>query len=264
MIVRGQIDRVDHFTIVPNEWARDESLSWKARGLMLWLMSHRAGWETSLERLASSGADGIDAVRSGLAELVKAGYLITLVERNAQGHVKGTLFTLVDPSKPDSDNPSQENPDQENPDQENPDQENPTPKKTNKTKNTNTKKNDPPLAALAGPPSARATRLPTGWTPSAVTIAQMGTERPGVALKDEHLKFVDYWVAQPGQRGTKLDWDATWRNWIRNAAAPRGGAVANGYRHATSDDAVAAVEALRLPPGERVNPLLPPTKEITR
>ena len=31
----------------------------------------------------------------------------------------------------------------------------------------------------------------------------------------EMQKFCDYWNAQPGQRGVKLDWPATWRNWIR-------------------------------------------------
>jgi len=29
-------------------------------------------------------------------------------------------------------------------------------------------------------------------------------------------QFKDYWVAQAGQKGVKLDWDATWRNWVRN------------------------------------------------
>jgi hypothetical protein len=33
----------------------------------------------------------------------------------------------------------------------------------------------------------------------------------------EFEKFRDYWIAQPGQKGVKLDWDATWRNWCRNA-----------------------------------------------
>lgn len=27
--------------------------------------------------------------------------------------------------------------------------------------------------------------------------------------------FRDYWIAQPGAKGVKLDWTATWRNWIR-------------------------------------------------
>jgi uncharacterized protein YdaU (DUF1376 family) len=28
--------------------------------------------------------------------------------------------------------------------------------------------------------------------------------------------FKDYWIAKPGQQGVKLDWFATWRNWVRN------------------------------------------------
>jgi uncharacterized protein YdaU (DUF1376 family) len=28
--------------------------------------------------------------------------------------------------------------------------------------------------------------------------------------------FKDYWVSVPGVKGVKLDWFATWRNWIRN------------------------------------------------
>lgn len=40
----------------------------------------------------------------------------------------------------------------------------------------------------------------------------------GAAFNDEAAKFVDYWRAQPGQKGVKTDWPATWRNWVRNAA----------------------------------------------
>ncbi len=28
--------------------------------------------------------------------------------------------------------------------------------------------------------------------------------------------FRDYWQAQPGRKGVKADWFATWRNWVRN------------------------------------------------
>lgn len=31
----------------------------------------------------------------------------------------------------------------------------------------------------------------------------------------EWEKFRDYWLSQTGQRGVKLDWLATWRNWMR-------------------------------------------------
>lgn len=39
-------------------------------------------------------------------------------------------------------------------------------------------------------------------------------------LVDFHLQteaFIDYWTSQPGQKGVKSDWIATWRNWIRNS-----------------------------------------------
>lgn len=29
--------------------------------------------------------------------------------------------------------------------------------------------------------------------------------------------FKDYWIAQPGQKGVKTDWLATWRNWCRKS-----------------------------------------------
>jgi hypothetical protein len=43
-------------------------------------------------------------------------------------------------------------------------------------------------------------------------------ERPELtALKVDSIyeQFYDYWKAQPGSKGIKLDWFATWRNWVR-------------------------------------------------
>ena len=45
----------------------------------------------------------------------------------------------------------------------------------------------------------------------------MREECPGVDLRREFAKFTDHWTAAPGSRGVKLDWTATWRNWIRKA-----------------------------------------------
>jgi hypothetical protein len=53
----------------------------------------------------------------------------------------------------------------------------------------------------------RATRLPDTWHPR----AEDGLDNLELA------KFRDYWRAVPGQKGVKLDWDATWRNWLRTA-----------------------------------------------
>lgn len=87
----------------------------------------------------------------------------------------------------------------------------------------------------------RGARLPDDWLadpkdwPDAVL-------RLGVAGADQELlKFKDYWKAQPGQRGVKLDWDATWRNWIRNAKG-----TANGRRtvHDAAKDLTRHLQAL--------------------
>jgi uncharacterized protein YdaU (DUF1376 family) len=43
-------------------------------------------------------------------------------------------------------------------------------------------------------------------------------ERPELTATKVHSiyeQFYDYWKAQPGSKGIKLDWFATWRNWVR-------------------------------------------------
>lgn len=65
----------------------------------------------------------------------------------------------------------------------------------------------------------RGTRLPEDWRPDSSDLtwaAERGyTDSLDWQLEEE--KFRDYWLSQPGQRGVKLDWQRTWRNWIRNA-----------------------------------------------
>jgi hypothetical protein len=58
--------------------------------------------------------------------------------------------------------------------------------------------------------------------PAPELIGQMRAECPTIDLQAEHRKFVDYWIGKSGRDGTKLDWPATWRNWIRNAKPANG------------------------------------------
>lgn len=46
-------------------------------------------------------------------------------------------------------------------------------------------------------------------------------ERPELQPVQTFEKFKDYWISQAGQKGVKLDWFATWRNWVRNTNAPK-------------------------------------------
>lgn len=38
-----------------------------------------------------------------------------------------------------------------------------------------------------------------------------------VDAQAEAASFIDYWHAKPGREAAKLDWHATWRNWVRNS-----------------------------------------------
>lgn len=72
-------------------------------------------------------------------------------------------------------------------------------------------------------PKARGTRLGADWTASTADLdygRNLGVPEP--ILLREAEKFRDFWIAKAGPNGVKLDWPATWRNWIRRVADDRG------------------------------------------
>ena len=76
---------------------------------------------------------------------------------------------------------------------------------------------------LAGPvPKRKAHRIPENWEPDSKLLAWAADKVPNVDSRYETEKFRDYWMAASGQRACKLDWRATWRNWMRTAGE-RGG-----------------------------------------
>lgn len=71
-----------------------------------------------------------------------------------------------------------------------------------------------------GSTKSRGTRLPEKFFPTDHTINLIRAQFPGITeqfLIAEHAKFLDHWAAAPGAKGRKVDWEATWRNWIRNS-----------------------------------------------
>lgn len=79
----------------------------------------------------------------------------------------------------------------------------------------------PPPAPEIVPKPARGSRLRADWTPDA-SSREFATAQ-GLQPDATAAQFRDYWIAQPGARGIKLDWPATWRNWCRNEARRRPG-----------------------------------------
>jgi len=65
----------------------------------------------------------------------------------------------------------------------------------------------------------RGSRLAQDWFLTKAMGDWATQERPDLDIRQVAEQFKDYWVAQAGQKGVKLDWDATWRNWVRNTKA---------------------------------------------
>ena len=65
----------------------------------------------------------------------------------------------------------------------------------------------------------KGSRLSQDWFLSKSMGEWATQERPDIDVRQVAEQFKDYWIAQPGQKGVKLDWDATWRNWVRNTKA---------------------------------------------
>ena len=85
------------------------------------------------------------------------------------------------------------------------------------THNTLPKTQDTSVGAVA--PAKKASRmtedwqLPRAWGEWAVAEHNLSAD----TVRLEASKFRDYWLAKAGKDGAKLDWSATWRNWVRNS-----------------------------------------------
>ncbi len=66
-------------------------------------------------------------------------------------------------------------------------------------------------------PRKRGTRIPDPFVLTAEMKAWAAAEVPGLDVVVHTREFVDYWLAKSGKDATKVDWVATWRNWMRKA-----------------------------------------------
>ena len=80
---------------------------------------------------------------------------------------------------------------------------------------TSTSTSTPRSKAGATARPLRGSRLPPNWIPGPEGVKFCREERPDLDANAVLEEFRDYWHAQPGQKGVKVDWMATWRNWVR-------------------------------------------------
>ena len=122
------INKKGNYTTIQNELINDKSISLKAKGILLYMLSKPFDWKYNPKEIAANSKDGLDSVYSGLKELIEAGYVSR--KRYADGRVD--YYVFEDKSENDiedfslkEENPNRENPNRENPNRENPNRENP-------------------------------------------------------------------------------------------------------------------------------------------
>ena len=101
------------FTTVDNVVLNDTSLSWKAKGLFVYLWSQADEWDFYESEVVKHSTDKLGSLKSGLKELEHQGYLKRQILRDDKGKFKGNEWVLSDNpmfKNPISDNPMSEKP----------------------------------------------------------------------------------------------------------------------------------------------------------
>jgi len=108
-IYRGKLSFEQGFTRIPNDWLRDDRITFRAKGLLAYLLSHEVGYTITIGQIERETGDGRHAIRGAIDDLVSNGYLETQRTHDERGWNAGLAWFLQDPN-PKSENPTLENP----------------------------------------------------------------------------------------------------------------------------------------------------------
>ena len=121
-----KIEKNSNYTVMSNYHLRDRNLSYKAKGLLSFMLSLPENWDYSLAGLCSISKEGRDGIRSILKELQEHHYLEIEKVRGDKGYFEYNYliyevphFLEVENDKiyPDTENPHLDSPDVEEPTQ---------------------------------------------------------------------------------------------------------------------------------------------------
>jgi hypothetical protein len=113
----------NNFTTIPNHIINDDRLSFKAKGLFLYLISKPDGWTFSHDRIMLDNNDGERSVLSGLKELENFG-LLSRSRVRVGGVYKGVDYVLSFEISPNRQNVDLVSPNRQNVDLQNVDLQN--------------------------------------------------------------------------------------------------------------------------------------------
>ena len=83
-----KIEKTKNYTVMSNYHLRDQNLSFKAKGLLSFMLSLPENWDYSLNGLVAVSKESIKAIRNILKELKENGYLVIEQDRGDKGYYK--------------------------------------------------------------------------------------------------------------------------------------------------------------------------------
>ena len=98
-IIRKAKNKQNPYAQIARSAIQDGFLSWKATGLLTYLLSLPDDWQIYLSDLVKRKTDGMSATRSALKELREAGYIELISTRDDKGQfIKHEHFVHEEPS----------------------------------------------------------------------------------------------------------------------------------------------------------------------
>ena len=120
-----RVERNSGYTVMSNHHLRNKELTLKAKGLLSQMLSLPEDWDYTLAGLSHINRESIDAIRTAVWELEKAGYILRRQGRDEKGKMTAIEYTIYEQPQPMLENPIPGKPMLENPTTDNPTSENP-------------------------------------------------------------------------------------------------------------------------------------------
>ncbi|EFV02692.1 hypothetical protein HMP0721_0166 [Pseudoramibacter alactolyticus ATCC 23263] len=112
-----RVEKNKGYTVMSNHHLRNKELTLKAKGLLSQMLSLPENWDYTLAGLSHINKESIDAIRTAVWELEKAGYIKRSQGRDEKGKMTAITYTIYEqPQNPVLENPMQLNKDIQNTD----------------------------------------------------------------------------------------------------------------------------------------------------
>ena len=96
MVFRVVKNKDNPFVTLHKASIYDAAISWKAKGILAYILSRPDTWQVYESEVCRHSKDGIKATRSGFHELIRAGYITRTQKRLESGHFSGYEYLVYE------------------------------------------------------------------------------------------------------------------------------------------------------------------------